>query len=502
MASAKDLAVLMGVGLLATGSMAYTGTQLDAAAVSVQWRGSGGCEGSHNMGVGAIMRYAISGSAVQSSQTIYPRDSGLAYCPNFNLAGTMVAFYRMSTGSNSSGACISNANGGKATISVINANGTGLKNLCILPNNPGGEMAMDWPAGDYIYYSRPLPAGQAINDGGQIFGLWSAGDDIWKVNVNTGATSQVCFLKSNGQSTYCDYIRRFTTNLSATYCAIQNMEQKYGCSLGPAFPKVNHIFPFPLVNCDIATNIGYKDGCNISISPSGNFVGSYSSTDHEILYLDRIDYTQHGGPINNEVGINPTIANMEAWSGHSIGVGSEHIRWAVNSDKWVMQEVGWVGHADQIAQGSNQVVCNWVDKVAINISNNPSSTRLNNCPGDLWVSDPANNAGGNKYEDETGAWHTVPGTAARESGACVGRDGMFSEIAGAPSGHAAAVRVRIPHQGPWELAIAAANGRTVRSLTGTTGGDIELAASGLGAGVRVVTFAQDGMRFVKRLVVR
>ena len=159
-------------------------------------------------------------------------------------------------------------------------------------------------------------------------------------------------------------------------------------------------------------------------------------------------------------------------------------------------------HADQIAQGSNQVVCNWVDKVAINISNNPSSTRLNNCPGDLWVSDPANNAGGNKYEDETGAWHTVPGTAARESGACVGRDGMFSEIAGAPSGHAAAVRVRIPHQGPWELAIAAANGRTVRSLTGTTGGDIELAASGLGAGVRVVTFAQDGMRFVKRLVVR
>jgi hypothetical protein len=268
---------------------------------------------------------------------------------------------------------------------------------------------------------------------------------------------------------------------------------------------MNDILQLPPVNCNISPIVGYRDGCNISISPSGNFVGSYLSGYHEVLYLGRINYSQNGGPLNDGVGIDPKITDLESWSGKAIGIGAEHIRWAVNSDKWVMQGIGWYGHADQIEQGSNQVVCNWVDKVAINISNNPktsSAIRLNNCPGDLWVSDPANNAGGNKYEDETGAWHTVPGTAARESGACVGRDGMFSEIAGAPSGHAAAVRVRIPHQGPWELAIAAANGRTVRSLTGTTGGDIELAASGLGAGVRVVTFAQDGMRFVKRLVVR
>jgi len=300
MSSATRLAVLMGVGLCLTASMAYNGKQLNATAVSVQWRsGYDVCEGQHNMGVGAIMRYTITGSAVQSSQTIYARDDGLAFCPNFNLAGTKVAFYRMSKGSNSAGACIDNTNGGKATISVINTDGTGLRNLCELPNNPGGEMAMDWPAGDYIYYERPLPAGQAINDGGQLFGLWSASDDIWKVNVVTGATSQVCFLKNSGQSTLCDYMRRFTTNLSATYCAIQNMEMKYGCTLGPQFPKLNTILPLPPVNCNISPSVGYKDGCNISISPSGSFVGSYFSGYHEVLYLDRVDYSQNGGAIND-----------------------------------------------------------------------------------------------------------------------------------------------------------------------------------------------------------
>ena len=200
------------------------------------------------------------------------------------------------------------------------------------------------------------------------------------------------------------------------------------------------------------------------------------------------------------------ITDLESWSGHSIGIGAEHIRWAVNSDKWVMQGIGWYGHADEIAQGSNQVVCNWVDKVAINISNNPKTSnaiRLNNCPGDLWVSDPTNNAGGNKYEDEAGAWHSVPGTAVLGDGAYAGHEGAIPVIAGSGSPvRAPSIRVRVPQQGAWTISIATVNGKAVRSLAGATGGDIAIATSGLSGSVCLITLIQNGKSYLMRCVVR
>jgi hypothetical protein len=200
------------------------------------------------------------------------------------------------------------------------------------------------------------------------------------------------------------------------------------------------------------------------------------------------------------------ITDLESWSGHSIGIGAEHIRWAVNSDKWVMQGIGWYGHADEIAQGSNQVVCNWVDKVAINISNNPKTSnaiRLNNCPGDLWVSDPTNNAGGNKYEDETGAWHSVPGTAVQGDGAYAVRQGaLLDSMGGSSSGRALAIRIHMPRQGPWEITVTAGNGRIIRSLTGAMGGDFSVALPDMGRGICVVALNQGGKRSITRCVVR
>jgi hypothetical protein len=107
--------------------------------------------------------------------------------------------------------------------------------------------------------------------------------------------------------------------------------------------------------------------------------------------------------------------------------------WACNSDKWVLQHVGWYGHADMLSWGSEQVATNWVDFAAIRISNN-GKTAQETCPaegrpgadccggcgkifpgneqGDLWVDGGASNMG--KYEDASGVWHSVPGW----TGAC------------------------------------------------------------------------------------
>jgi DNA-binding LacI/PurR family transcriptional regulator len=57
-------------------------------------------------------------------------------------------------------------------------------------------------------------------------------------------------------------------------------------------------------------------------------------------------------------------ADLEAWAGEKIGEGSEHIRWAVNSDKWVLQEVGWVGHATGLLNAKVTALAGMNDRLA------------------------------------------------------------------------------------------------------------------------------------------
>jgi hypothetical protein len=66
------------------------------------------------------------------------------------------------------------------------------------------------------------------------------------------------------------------------------------------------------------------------------------------------------------------------------------------------------------------VACDWIDKVAFNITKNPKLPsadangvmHINSCTGDMWIDDPANNPSGNKYEDLQGVWHSVGSTDA------------------------------------------------------------------------------------------
>jgi hypothetical protein len=427
----KALILLAGIGILSAGpAAAYNGKLLNGKAVSVHYRfgGFGFCESSANPWRGSIVVYTLQNSKVTRADTVYKKELGYAHYAAFNLAGTKIAFYRFGQAPSAGGGCVS-ANGGKSCISMINPDGTGLTDLCELPALPAGTeiFPLDWPAGDWIYYTRPHDAAHSYNGN-------NGSTVIWRVNSVTKANESVCNFTDNGSGIEekCNSIRRFTLSDDGKFMGLMYVAGgKGGCTADVINNHENNIHPFPPANCAIVgTSIAGAAGCNISISPSGKIMGSYFAGAHDQLMLDIIG-SGPGASIPRGVWIDAPLYNpgcaqcimeglagsLTKWTGEFVGRGAELIRWSANSDKWVMQKIGngQDGHAGDNDQGSNQVVCNWVDSVAINISKNPPPpipypagyVFQNNDAGDLWVSDPGNNPSADRYEDMQGRWHTA-----------------------------------------------------------------------------------------------
>jgi hypothetical protein len=351
------------------GAHAYTAKNVNARAVSVQWRHGINTQYErmcvecwNGFPQGAIMVYTIINGAVQPNPvTIYTRDKGLAEYPAFNFSGTKIAFFRSSVAPAATGNGGVTVNGGKSYVSIINTDGTGLTNLAEIRATPGGYgdagsemLPLDWPAGDWIYYENPY-ANTANNP---------TGVDIWRVNASTGVSEEVCNLSQGSQ---CVYWRRFSLTANADKMAGQTMG-KYECSGGPS--GGNCIWQFPVPGCNLSNGKGgCRAACNISISPSGAVVGSYFGGAHTQLELG----SNTPGVYSFGWGWGIDLFNqVAAWAGEDVGSGCELIRWSANSDKWVMQNVGWYGHAGNIEYGSNSIVCDWVDKIAFNITKNPT----------------------------------------------------------------------------------------------------------------------------------
>jgi hypothetical protein len=116
----------------------------------------------------------------------------------------------------------------------------------------------------------------------------------------------------------------------------------------------------------------------------------------------------------------------------------------------------------------------------------------------MWISDPVNNPQNTKYEDLQGVWHAAPGAipTAVESpfaGGCNNANPMVLD--------GARILVRTSGNGPWEIAVVAADGRIMRLQRGT-GPKAWIATTDLGTGVymmKISTRAGDSMR---RFVVR
>jgi len=539
------MAAVSAVAAMVCPAHAYNGKNLNGKAVSVHYRNGGSlCGSGSGANRGSIVLYTLQNSAVTSRDTIYHREQGFAQYPAFNLAGTKIAFFRYGQGPGANGSCVS-ANGGKSSISIINPDGTGLINLCDLPVLPDGLIfPLDWPVGDWIYYEKP----HATAFGNQ----GNSGLMIWRVNAVTGVSEKVCNLTHDGSGAElnCSYLHRFTMSLKGDHCAFMTYP-KYACNGDGAastefFSHVNGIYKFPPPNGNLGGSacVGWRNGCNASISPSGKLVANYFAGWHDDMNLGSINYaTANGGEIGNDdpsvglpvaadetghVWINPNTnsgcpvcvqsskGNLTKWNGGAyIGQGAELIRWSVNSDKWVMQKIGMYksGHADNNDNGSNQIVCNFMDSVAINISKNPvpphnspddqaeapyGTVFWNNCAGDLWVDDPASNPDKNKYEDLKGVWHTVGTTPVQGNG--VGSPLESAPAIVAQSGSSPSVRISIQGRDPWSITVTGADGRTIRSFTGASAGEITVPVSSMSRGVCVVNVAQSGKHFVNRIV--
>jgi hypothetical protein len=525
----RKLFVIAAAGIIAGAFMsanAYDGKHVNARAVSTFWINIGWehgdvakCGEGDMFWDGSLVLYTIRDAKVTSADTIYKRQLGNASCPVFNFSGTKIAFYRSGKAPAATGTSCVSVNGGKAHISLINPDGTGLTDLCELPNEPmsGENIPQDWPAGDWIYYEQPRTAAEAAATGSAAN---TPGMEIWRVNYKTLVNEKVCHLLQGGKDWKCGGIRRFTLSADASRAAIGSAGPYYGCTLdgvGSVSFQSNTLYRFPPPNCDLnGAAIQSQGACNISVSPSGTILGSYFAGWHDFMNIGLVgggkcplpaDMPWSGTNGRCDVSIKD---DLEKWTGNFIGNGAEHIRWACNSDKWILQQIGMVndGHAASLSLGSNVVVCDFMDKVAINISNHPATyadgfTRLNNDCGDMYIEDPVNNPDNTKYEDLQGAWHVVPdATPVAYQTSAGDRDAALGGTAFIQSITAGAIRIHVAQKTSWAITIAGVDGRTVRSLTGAGAGDIAVPAAGITRGTFLITLTEGGKHFVNRCVVR
>jgi hypothetical protein len=349
---------------------------------------------------GTIVKATIQNNKVVSRDTIFKQ---IAEYPALSFDGKRVAFFRWGKQVQFSAGYYRYVVGtttGPNYLSVMNVDGSNVQNL-VQVADPGpstflkhdhwkeGNAVLDWPAGDWIYYEKPTKT-----------------SEIWRINARVPSRNElVCNYGSS------DYMRRWDMSMDAKYAATQLENMTVGMVFGGASA-------FPLVNNSIqqTTRVSAGTGCNMSLSCGGNFIGQYNGGSHEEIFIYKWD---HSANRMSNYSSN-TIINLQSWTGDTLVMpgygGADLIRWAANSEKWVMRQIGWCWQSPEY--GSNSVAVNWKDKQAINMSHTSRYVRASSCavnppprtpptdcaePGDLWIDFGAGNE--NKWEDENGVLH-------------------------------------------------------------------------------------------------
>jgi hypothetical protein len=134
---------------------------------------------------------------------------------------------------------------------------------------------------------------------------------------------------------------------------------------------------------DVQMKVAYGAGCAAALSPSGLYLTYLEGGAHTSLLVDdwaNTDFSKHV--------LNGTSADVNAWAVNGIaglttlcpswgtavvGWGMTCNRWSCNSDKWLSLCMGWPdgGSGRFTMCGSNQVLCNWKDKITVMASSNP-----------------------------------------------------------------------------------------------------------------------------------
>jgi len=371
---------------------------------------------------GSLVRFRIAGASV-TCDTIHSRTNGFAQCPSLNLQGTKVAFFRYGRRlgkSPTSGRDTILDQGAPAHLSVVNIDGTGLRDLCQVRAATSIDFydMTEWPAGDWIYYLNPNSAGPYRSN------------DLCRVNIVTGENQSPYLSLNDGRNPMPgeSFVGRFNLSLKADRMGITcyNYDNKY-----------SGVFGFPIAGGNIKTCncfVGSQGACNPAVSASGSYTSGYGGGWHEVVEIGKLSGGVGPTPnfssgLSTQYGI--SITDVQNWTNHwgngPYPLGADVIRWAVNSDKWVLQQYGW--HGESMNEGSEQVLINWVDREAVVTSRNPYVPRdpvgggggtifYGNCVGDFWVDGGAANAG--KCEGADGVWRAVDGVSAvgtrRQSG--------------------------------------------------------------------------------------
>jgi hypothetical protein len=338
---------------------------------------------------GSIVLHKIASNQVTSRDTIYSKSNGYAYYPVIILEGSKVAFYRW---------------GSPSQIAVVDLATKQVTNLCGLPTNPSRQQALDWPAGNWIYYV--IPQGPSDGDPEMRENI-----EIWRVNVITRTNEKFIYINdgrvpmpgepSGWGPVFPSYIRRFEMSLDGARAAIQGVNFGWNC---------NGVYCFPPPGGNVKSNgcsLGGSGGsCNIALSCSGGYCTGYFSGWHDLMVMGKLPGAI--GPAATDLQLN----TIESWLGHDVGQGAELIRWARNSDKWILQQIVFSGL--EVGGGSNQLIANWIDKQAILTSQHADGDGWSSSTGDFWVDGGAANAG--KYEGTDGVWRSVNVVGTRSSG--------------------------------------------------------------------------------------
>jgi hypothetical protein len=288
---------------------------------------------------------------------------------------------------------------------VVNKDGTGLRDLVKLYTGQYGWSAryadceghfVGWPAGDWVYYEKPPKTGE-----------------IWRVNVNNTALHHMvvryndagvrpgnCACDINGSEGF--WLRRWQLSADAKYCG--GMFKVY-----PDAQQLPHRFPPPEGYAPLTEPL-WPDlpACNLCISASGEYLSAYFAGCHDASSMNLWNHVTNIGPRYQSVsgGSVGLYTDIRTWCGRDVGNLGQYMRWAANSDKWLLVQTGYDCSGAGSSAG-NQVLCNWKDRAGMCLTGVYAGASLGYDAGDLWISDPTNNPGGNKYEDPNGNWVTV-----------------------------------------------------------------------------------------------
>jgi hypothetical protein len=310
---------------------------------------------------GDLVRYDIKNGDVVKRTIIFDGAGGnvqkarsRARFPSINKQGTQVAFFRAT-------------NDSAWFVCVMNLDGTGLCNLARIPSTYSPRGYLYLTTDGWVYYTM---GGDQTNDEGSHL--------LWRVNVNDPSTNQ--------QVVRFDYgLWQFGMSADGKRMVLRPaVDVNDGSCCASAYRYI----PPGDGHFTAANRLLDGMGCGLGISPSGTWVMKLQGGSHTGVGLSTWEHS-FTSTSNTDVGFHSFLINkwllpsgrVTAHCGYYevdttitlyAGLGMDCNRWSSNSDKWLCLQMGWPEQSSGSGRysycGSNQVLFNWVDSIAIGTS--------------------------------------------------------------------------------------------------------------------------------------